>query len=121
MTAERLNKRVTLAAPTRAAASGPYAPVASHESKGTVFAEVHPVTPNESLRLGGQVQAGDYIVTIRRPLHVSGSEVVPDRDWQLTFTEAGETRTLQVRAVVDATWRAPSPYFWQLACSEARR
>jgi SPP1 family predicted phage head-tail adaptor len=116
----RLNKRVTLQTPTRSGASGPYNSVTSWSTAGTVNAEVHPVTPNESLRFGGQVQTGQYIVTLRRPFQVSGSEVHPDRDWRLTFTEGGVTRTLQVNAVVDATWRAPAPYYWQLACTEAR-
>jgi len=120
-----LNKRVTLQQPTREASTGPVARVTGYADVATVWAGGRPLRADEASRALGEAQIGAYEVAIRRPVEVTEdeetTEVVPDRTWRLTFTEAGETRTLEVAAVLDGTPKAPSVHFWRLACTEVRR
>lgn len=121
MNASHLNKRVTLQSPTRASGTGPVRAVTGYATVSTVWAAVKPLTAGEAERAMGRAQTGSYRVTVRRPVYSGAAEVVPDRTWRATFTEAGEARTLEVSALMDATPEAPSPYFWHLLCTEVRR
>lgn len=120
MNPAELNKRVTLSQPTRESTTGPVARVTSYATVSTVWAAVRPLSASEAERALGRAQVGAYRVTVRRPVYSGGSETVPDRTWRATFTEAGETRTLEVSAVTDGTPIAPSPFFWTLTCTEVR-
>ncbi len=120
LAAQALNRRVTLSRPTVAAQDGPYQDQGTYSDVATVWGAVMPLSASESERYVGTLQMGSVRLIIRRPVQSAGAEVVPDRTWKAAYTEAGETRTLHVAAVVDGTPKLPAAALWSLICQERR-